>query len=200
MDENKNWVDWKNYDAYASFEYIASRKNSNTLTCSAPYTGLYIAAMSYWGNTPNINTSGQVDILANFTATTGDNESKTYIAAIVCNSGTSFTISCTIAGNYTQIAVFYFGSRYTTAILQNYTLAMDNVASSELRTDSNNHILIGVVSGVSPTITSYSCSTQESYKESSFACGTTIAESGSISMRLPSNNYGAGIIGDILVS
>lgn len=198
MDVNKNWVDWQIFDANASFQYIASRRNQSSLTCSAPKSGLYIVAMAYWGNNPILTTQGSTAILISGQASNA--LSKYYLAYVNCNAGVSMTISCTLSASYSQIAVFYFGSRYSNAVLQNYSPAGDNVAASQLVTTANNHVLIGVSAGVGPSVVGYSCTTQESYAEATFACGTTISSSGTIKMSLISNNYGSGVIGDILLS
>lgn len=109
------------------------------------------------------------------------------------------SISCN-GGSYSQIAVFYFGSRFTNANLQNYSQGYDMGAAPKLTTSANNHVLIGAVSGQGGTIQDYNCSTQESYASTYFACGATIRNSGTIEMNIPANNYGASLIADVLLS
>lgn len=196
MDTNKNWVDWRIFDATSQFGLFSIRRGgSNTTTITPDKNGLYLIAYSGWDSRPTVTSTGNIIEHYNGNGASGNSSPKAGAWSFLAtdNSSASFTYYTPYSDRSTLV-VFYLGSRFTKANLINYYLAGDNVGSNLLRTTEDNHVIIAASN--SGIINNYACSTQESYSSTYYACGATISESGSVQMSIGSGSYGSGIVAD----
>ena len=199
MDQNKNWVNWRFFDANSSFAFVGYRAASNSYTFTVDKAGLYIGGIAFWGTNANMSTTSDSTVL--FSSITGS--ASGYVAYSNCNIGDTITLSCSTGSSivgYTRIALFYFGSSYTKATYVQSSNPGDNYGSSLSVPSSTKHVLFGLHGGAGPSLTNFQCSTTSKYSGSDYACGTTLYESGSMSISFNGTSYGNGFIVDLQLS
>ena len=192
MDTEKNWVDWKHYDAYAQFQFLAeSVSGSFNYTFTNPGLYIYVGAGSCINAAINPTTNASYKVL--YTAS-----SKCFVTSIVA-SGDDYITSTFSTANNTGVALFYIGSTLTNTTLIQGKHSYDTTVSITMD-NCINKVLVGY-SGANQRTLSFSCTTAQQYVKSNvFACCTTLYEEGSASMSVYGYNNGCPVVAEIQLS
>lgn len=186
MDENKNWVNWKSYDAYAQLKLIVNSSNS-PMNYTFEYSGLYVLLCGCYGTTslPQLTTTAtRKDIKVNYSY--GDSRNSSFVALVAENDQTmtaSFSnayggsVVLIYIGPYTQIDLLDFKTKANTISVENTT----------------NHIILANEWGSNARSISSSCTTSQYVTDGyNYACCSTCNETGSASITTITDTSGGG--------
>ena len=200
MDTNKNWVNWRSFDAHSIFKVVGSVITTNY---SHVFTadGLYLFIhCSYSVTVSNLTTTAQrKDLLLNQLAS-----GSRYCSLVALSAVQDQTFNATMSGsNGCAMTLFYIGSGINIA---NVTLETykhggnDNAESSLSISNVTNKILIGAVSGSSSRIINCSGTTNQVATDSSYyGCVSTYNETGSGTFSGKGNSAGNSFVAIVTV-
>lgn len=197
MDTNKNWVKWKDYDAYAEFEpiFILTTTVSNG-SYTFPYNGIYL--FIYGGNASGLISSNYTEASVKLL---GGRLTGTGLIAITATAGSSFTYNFNIGNYYGRAALYYIGAYDTISTVSFYQFG-SNVETQTVDIDNQkNYILISLGTGQGATTTA-SCSNEDFKVYSYSGCCCTTRGTGSATLTQKSGVAGGGetMIAKLVVS
>ena len=200
MDTEKNWVNWKHFNATASFRMVAS-SSTNSINYTLENNGLYIFAYCRYQGSFNVNSTAAQQELLNAQSSNGST-SGWWGHIILFNGFTDDTINITYSSGSATIPVvplYYLGNKFSKGTLINYI--QGELSNKTISTNLSNHVVIGVCRGQYRNI-SIQCTTNDYATNSDcYACGSTIDEDGDISITATgASNYGSILIADIQLS
>ena len=185
MDTEKNWVDWKVYDANAKLEFCAlttAMRPSTLNNFIFPHNGIYLVYTSCYNNSTGFTgittAANQLDPIT--VSTTSARYG--FIRIFNAEAGQSLSMSVTQADALSRIVVVYIGSGITNiSLIEGYTKS-DNLAATTTTSSANNIIMIGMVTGTTVAINTISITNDGGHyvtDSSNYACWTNLYSSGS---------------------
>jgi len=203
MDTDKNWVDWKKYDAYADFSYEAAVSGTYTFNYTFTKNGMYILASTWY------TTSGQMSIIS--TATRKDfyfnhsprNSRYFTLSSFNAINGDSLTVNT--PSDYNTIILCFISGKYTTASLETSALAGgDNEHAILSMTNETNKVLIGCCSGKQTRNCTFNTTIDQDHfvtNGKDFGAASTVdSDRGSASIECWGNNGGSAFAAILSIS
>lgn len=205
MDTDKNWVDWKTYDAYAQFSLASLTGTNNNSPTSMSYTciheGVYIAAYCRFKGLCEISTTGQLTTLLN--KINYNSNRSAHVVLVKAREGD--TISASFYSSYdaggsgftNYLAIYYIGNGITGGTIVESYYGIDG--SKSITTNLPNCAIISCGTGYSTRNVDISGDIiRDSYTNGvNYGCITNLYESGTISININAIGYGGYIIANI---
>lgn len=199
MDENKNWVHWKYFDAYAEFKLIQDVTSGNKIDYIYENTGLYlVAGCNYQSAVYNsfITDGTRIELYPLQTV----NASSMFLYAIYASNGDELHIATSTPVYQGHTTIYYLGSNYERASMIEYQRD-GNTQTTRSKSISNatDTILLAMVHGSGCRLT-YDTSIRDQVSNSTtYFCCSTARETGSASVTtMTGSAQGSGTLITIL--
>lgn len=194
MDQNKNWVNYKPFDAYGKFKYVTS-STTNSLSYTFADTGVYLFAHNAYNSMCTISdcTASRSDLLFNQLQA----GASRYASLIIFKASQGQIFSVT-GGSI--LVLFYLSSDTSlNPTLESYTM-LDNskTGSVNITSSEQNKVLIGLGVANNSTHSVQVNSSLPNANGLNYACCSSISEAGTGQITVASgNSYGTGIVAKI---
>ena len=196
MDQNKNWVNYKPFDAYGQFKLCTAVIGTSTLNYTCDNNGLYLLLHAAYNTTINQQSTAATTILINNSKTSDGFASVIVYKAVIGN-----TIKATQSVNSygPTMVLYYLTNIYENVTLNTYVHRYNSAASLSM-TNATNRILAGVVSGSSgfSNVTMTDFSTQQYATDGAHhGCISTVNDSSSGSVSVTGSSGSAALVVDL---
>ena len=184
MDENKNWINYKSFDAYSQLEFCG-KSESGIYNYTFEKAGLYIYIQGGHGSSLTVNncTAIKNNIVFNVSGGSKYGSCISFLAEPGDTLGTSY-----VSGYTAGCAMFYVGS-YSSVSVATRIFKYDAPGSLAF-TDCVDHVMIGWNSATTTRSISYTCTTNQHFSDGvSYICCSTANETGSVSVDMISGGY-----------
>lgn len=185
MDQNKNWVNYKPFDAYGKFKLCSIIRGNANLNYTCENNGLYLFMQSaYRGDLSSIQSTGAISVLLRSNRNSlGSNDGYANAMVIKAVIGDTITAIQNTGAGYTPCMVLYYlGNMYENATLSTYVHAF-NVRNTLSITNATNRVLASLISGSESAVEMNNFTTQQYVTDGvHYGCISTI------------NDYSSGTI------
>ena len=195
MDTDKNWVNWRPFDANSEFEFILCVQTD--LSHVFTKTGLYLFCNCQYNARISINTTAaRTDFWLNL-----QNGTNRFCSLIAFNAIPDQTLNVTGIVGVSGTALFYIGSGITNVAMESYQHGGgDNGRVSLSLENETNKILIGCVAGSYKTTTCTSTTMHYATDNNHYGCVSTFNETGSGSFTGSGSSGGDSFVAKVAVS
>lgn len=199
MDVNKNWVDWKVYDAHAQLELcgLSAFAISPSMNYTFTHNGVYIFVTTTFSSTGFTQTTNASQIFSQSIAS--ESGRSMFIRAFDAVIGDTISISCgaNASNVYSSIALYYIGSGISNLTVVNAQARSEGNTIS-LTASSKDSIVFGHSSsknttGSDSTISMNSSGGTRTTNGNYYACWTNLYDSGTCTITARSGYGTAGI-------